>query len=133
MEHPEYIPGVCNIGPAEIAMRRRTGWIGLALTVVLGGVLASLGAAAIWFSLLFIPSAISAVGFIQAKMHFCAAFGMRGLFNFGPEVGKTDTALQAEFRARDKKKAMQILVYSALVGIAVAFAACLLRQISSHP
>ncbi len=131
MEYSEYVPGVCNIGPAEIAMRKRTGWIGFALIVFLWGVLTSLGSSVMWFSLLFIPSAISGVGFIQAKMHFCAAFGMRGLFNFGPKVGKTDTALQAEFRAQDKKKSMQILLYSALVGIAVAFAACIVRQISS--
>ena len=31
----EYIPGVCNIGPAEIARRRRAGWTGLVATVVL--------------------------------------------------------------------------------------------------
>ena len=28
-----YQPGVCNIGPAEIRARRRTGWIGLAVAV----------------------------------------------------------------------------------------------------
>ena len=130
MEQLQYVPGVCNIGPAEIAMRKRTGRIGLALTVLVWGVLTSLGTAAIWFSLLVVPSGISAVGFIQAKMHFCAAFGMRGLFNFGSEVGKTDTALQAEFRAQDKRKALQILVYSALVGIVVALAGYILRQIT---
>jgi hypothetical protein len=60
------------------------------------------------------------VGFIQARMHFCAAFGMRGLFNFGSEVGRTDSALQAEFRAEDRKKALQIIVYSVLAGLIVA-------------
>jgi len=30
-----YIPGVCNIGPAEIAMRKRVGWGALAVTVAL--------------------------------------------------------------------------------------------------
>jgi hypothetical protein len=129
MEHLQYVPGVCNIGPAEIAMRKRTGWFGFALAVCLWGILTALRASAPWFFLLLIPSGISATGFIQARMHFCAAFGMRGRFNFGSEMGKTDTALQAEFRAQDKKKALQIFVYSALVGIGAALAAYILRQI----
>jgi hypothetical protein len=29
----EYRPGVCNIGPAEIARRRRAGHVGLLVTV----------------------------------------------------------------------------------------------------
>jgi hypothetical protein len=130
MDAPHYIPGVCNIGPAEIAMRKRTGWIGFALTLFLWGVLTSLGAAAIWFFLLVIPSGISAVGFIQAKMHFCAAFGLRGVFNLGSEVGKTRQSPQAEVRTWDKRKSLQIIGYSVLVGLVVALVAYFLRQIS---
>ena len=120
MNNTQYIPGVCNIGPAEIRLRQRTGWIAIALTAILWSVMAYLGAGASWRLLLFFPSALSAVGFIQARMHFCAAFGMRGLFNFGSEVGRTDSALQAEFRAEDRKKALQIIVYSVLAGLIVA-------------
>ena len=130
MEYSEYVPGVCNIGPAEIALRRRTGWIGFVLTVFFWVVLTLLRAAPFWYSLLFIPSAISGAGFIQAATHFCAGFGMKGLFNLGPRAGMTDTALQAEFRAQDRRKAMRIFGYSILVGIVVAFAAGFLRQIS---
>jgi hypothetical protein len=131
MDYSHYTPGVCNIGPAEIAMRKRTGWIGFVLTLLLWGVLTTLGAAAVWFFLLVIPSGISAVGFIQAKMHFCAAFGMRGVFNLGSEVGKTLPSPQAELRARDKRKSLQITGYSVFVGFVVALIAYLLRQINS--
>ena len=51
---------------------------------------------------------------------------MRGVFNFGPQVGKTDTVEQAEFRLKDLRKARLIGLYSALVGIAVAVAGLLL-------
>ena len=34
-----YIPGACNIGAAEIRLRRRIGWIALATTVVAGAIL----------------------------------------------------------------------------------------------
>jgi hypothetical protein len=121
----QYIPGVCNIGPAEIRMRKRLGWWGLLITIVLWALLVWLGAPAAWRLVLFIPVFFSANGFLQGFMHFCAGFGMRGVFNFGPAVGKTDTVSQAEFRAKDRKKAQQIFIYAALIGIAVALIAFL--------
>jgi hypothetical protein len=56
-------------------------------------------------------------------MHFCAGFGMRGVFNFGPSIGKTDTVSQAEFRAKDRRKAQQIFFYATLIGIALVLIA----------
>lgn len=127
MNELEYIPGVCNIGSAEIAVRKRFGWLGFALTALLWASFAFFHAGRLWLLLLFFPSALSAVGFIQAAMHFCAAFGLRSVFNVASEVGKTDTVLQAEFRAQDKKKAWQIFGYSASVGLLVVIAAFLSR------
>jgi hypothetical protein len=118
----EYIPGVCNIGPAEIRMRRISGWIGLGATLLLWALFFIFRVPAPWRLILFIPATMSAVGFLQAAMHFCAAFGVMGVFNFGPNVGKTDTIEQAEFRRKDRLKAFEILLYSSLIGIAVAIA-----------
>ena len=50
------------------------------------------------------------------------AFGMRGVFNFGAEVGKTDTVEQQEFRRKDRAKAFQIVAYSIFIGVVVALA-----------
>ncbi len=117
-----YIPGVCNIGRSEIKMRRLAGWVGLAITIILYGSFVYLGVPRIWLLIIFIPSAMAAIGFLQAHMHFCANFGMRGVFNFG-EVGNIDTVEQAEFRAADRRKAMQIIAYSVIAGIAAAVVA----------
>jgi len=122
----EYIPGVCNIGPAEIRMRRRSGWIGLAATILLWAAFWFLQVPAVWRLTLFFPAAMSAVGFLQAALHFCAAFGIGGVFNFGSEVGKTDTVEQAEYRRKDRQQALLIGLYSALIGIAVAVAGFML-------
>ena len=122
----EYIPGVCNIGPAEIRARRMAGWMGLGATILLWILFFVFRVPAAWRLLLFFPAMMSAVGFLQAAMHFCAAFGMRGVFNFGPNVGKTDTVEQAEFRRKDRRKALTILLYSSLIGIVVAAAGYLL-------
>jgi hypothetical protein len=119
----EYIPGVCNIGPAEIRRRRQGGWVGLGVTVLLWGASMIFRIPAPWRLLLFFPAMIGATGFFQAALHFCAGFGMRGVFNFGSEVGKTDTVEQAEFRLKDRRKSQLISLYSALVGIATAIAA----------
>ena len=110
---------MCNIGPAEIAMRKRIGWIGLVVTILVWGALAYFNVDFYWRLILIIPASMSATGFLQGYLHFCAGFGMRGLFNFGAEVGKTETVQQQEFRAQDKKRARQIFIYSILIGIVV--------------
>jgi hypothetical protein len=69
---------------------------------------------------------LSAEGFLQAALHFCAGFGMKGVFNFGSELGKTETVEQAEFRRKDQRKALLISLYSALIGIAAAILGFLL-------
>ena len=119
----EYIPGVCNIGPAEVGMRRRVGWFGSAATILPWAIFWIFRVPAAWRLFLFLPAAMGATGFLQAAMHFCAGFGIRGVFNFGPEVGKTDSVEQAEFRQKDRRKAGQIGLYSMAIGFAVALAA----------
>jgi len=78
----QYLPGACNIGPAEIARRRRAGHVGLILTVVLAAVLLALDAAPAWRLTLALPAALAAAGYLQAWLRFCANFGFRGVYNF---------------------------------------------------
>ena len=122
----EYIPGICNIGPAEINKRRQSGWLGLGATILLWAAFLVFHVPAPWRLFLFFPAAMSATGFLQAALHFCAGFGSRGVFNFGPEVGKTETVEQVEFRQKDQRKARLILLYSVMIGIAIAIAGFLL-------
>ncbi len=116
----EYIPGVCNIGRAEIESRRRSGWFGLVAAFVLWIGLVYFHVSTPWRLLLFLPAAVGASGFLQASMHFCAAFGVLGVFNFGSQVGRTETVEQAEFRRADQRKALLIMFYSAVIGIIAA-------------
>jgi hypothetical protein len=122
MQEPsaQYIPGVCNIGPAEIRLRKRLGWYGLIAAFIVWAALIWLRAPAAWRLIVFIPIFLSANGFLQGFMHFCAGFGMRGLFNFGPKVGVTDTVSQVEFRAKDRKKAQEIFIYAVIIAVVVA-------------
>lgn len=118
-----YIPGVCNIGKNEIKRREQAGWFGVITAVILYSLIVYLNAPRLWRLIIFIPTTMAAIGFLQARMHFCAYFGMRGVFNFSPAAGKTDTVEQAEFRAMDRRKAWKIIIYSAIIGAVVAIAA----------
>jgi lysylphosphatidylglycerol synthetase-like protein (DUF2156 family) len=119
----KYVPGVCNIGDADVRRRRRIGWTWLLTTLVVLAVLLLPGVPHGWRLTLVFTSMISATGFIQARLHFCAYFAALGIFNFGNDFSKKDTIQQAEFRAKDRRKAMQIIAYSAIIGIAVGVGA----------
>ena len=115
-----YIPGVCNIGREEIRMRWMTGWTGLVLTIAIWLGFVYFSSPALMRLWLFVPAFVSAIGLLQASLHFCVAFGAKGLFNFKPEVGKTESVDQAEFRAKDKAKAIKILLVAAVIADLVA-------------
>ena len=119
-----YEPGVCNIGPAEIAYRRRWGDLGLVVTVVLLAVLVWTSAPHWMRILVALPAAASAVGYLQAYLRFCATFGTLGVFNFGARLNVTRVTHQAALR-HDRLKALQIFGASALIGLAVGVLAAL--------
>jgi hypothetical protein len=121
-----YIPGVCNIGPAERRMRRRAGWLGLGIAIALWALFAIFNTPRAWRLFVFLPAVLAASGFFQSAFHFCVNFGMKGVFNFGPEAGKTDGVAQAEFRKKDRRKALLILLLSVLTGAIAAVCAFLI-------
>ncbi len=108
----KYIPGVCNIGKKEIESRRNFGIAGATLSVITIIFLFLLGVPSIFRIILFLPVFASAIGFLQAKFHFCAEFAMMGVFNFSDKLRDTETITQAEFRRKDQIAALKILGYS---------------------
>ncbi len=120
-----YQPGVCNIGPAEIRQRRALGYVGFAGTVVFLVLAFALGWSTVWRLFVVVPAAASAMGFLQAQLHFCSGFGARGLFNFG-ELGAGESVLEAEFRRKDQRTAARIVALSLAIGIVIALVAWLI-------
>jgi hypothetical protein len=123
-----YQPGVCNIGPAEIARRRRSGHAGLVAAIVILALLVVLHAPAWTRLLLFVPAGGSAAGYLQARLHFCAGFGSAGIYNFG-ELGKVDKVTDHAERTRDLLRSVQIGLASLAIGLAVGIAAYLLPAV----
>lgn len=115
---------MCNIGPAEIARRRRAGHVGVIATIGLLAVLLLLDAPPAARLLLTIPAAVAASGYLQAWLRFCAGFGSRGIMNFGA-LGDSETVADPEARARDRRRARQIGLASLVVGVVVGVVAAI--------
>ncbi len=123
----EYEPGVCNIGPEEIARRWRAGHVALLATIGLLGGLQVIGAPPLARALVALPAAGAASGYLQARLRFCAAFGSQGVFNFGALGQQLDVA-DDEARAADRTMATRIGLASAAIGGGVAVLAVLLAR-----
>ena len=119
-----YRPGVCNIGPEEIARRRRSAWVaGLATVVFYLGLLA-IGAPGAVRLIVAVPAAITAVTWLQARERFCVAFGATGTFNFGP-VGELDQVADEAARRADRRKVASMIARGAAIGLVVGVLAAL--------
>jgi hypothetical protein len=113
-----YRPGACNIGPAEIARRRRLGLLELAAAVVLAVALLVIGAP-IWARLAVWPILAGAFTTLeQVRRRFCVAFGMAGVRNFGP-LGAPQRVEDARARASDRRSAIILATYCSLVAAAL--------------
>ena len=126
----QYVPGACNIGPEEIALRRRAGHAGVAVTAALAAALVRSGSNPAWRLVLALPAAGAAAGYLQARQRFCANYGFRGLYNFEsrgheqPVPGTSGAAAAAvEAREEDRRRSLQITATSASIGLGVALLA----------
>jgi hypothetical protein len=119
-----YIPGVCNIGKEERKKRRLSGYFGLILTVLMYAGFYYFDVIKGIRFLVFFPTVISASGFLQSRMHFCAGFGLKKMFNFG-SLGNFTKVEDEEYIKKDKKKARSILYYAALIGLVAGLLAIL--------
>jgi hypothetical protein len=114
-----YIPGVCNIGPAEIKQRKLAGIIGISVTIILFSILLVSGIDKPWRFFIFIPAMVGAVGYLQAWFHFCVRFGTSGLFNMGTSLQKTESVEVASYRRKDQRKSIFIAGLSFLIAAVV--------------
>ena len=120
----QYVPGACNIGSEEIALRRRAGHIGLAVTAALATALLRSDLHPAWRLTLALPAAGAASGYLQARQRFCANLGFRGVYNFAAR-GHEQQVVNEQAQAQDRRKALQIGAASAGIGLGVALAAML--------
>jgi predicted nucleic acid-binding Zn ribbon protein len=110
----------CNIGPEEIARRRRSAMVASLATVLVAVSLVALHVPGPARLLIWPLAAAAAVTWLQVTHRFCVAFGALGLQNFG-RLGE-QTHVDPQVRAADRRRAFQIVLEGALIGLVVALA-----------
>jgi hypothetical protein len=114
----------CNIGPAEIARRRRsaivlTGVAAAVAVVLVAGGLPQIARLALW------PFAAgAAVTWLQVVHRFCVAFGALGIENFG-RLGE-EHGVDPVQRDADRRRAAQLILEGSVVGAVLTLALLLL-------
>lgn len=122
-DEPRYEAGACNIGPAEIARRRQSGFAGLIGAAILAGLLVVIEASAMLRLGVGVPLFLGFLGLLQAHLRFCVAFGLGGFHNLGA-IGEGRRVQGRRDRIRDARRAALLVLVAAVVAgaIAVGFA-----------
>lgn len=126
-----YQAGACNIGPAEIARRRRAGLVAVGIAVAIAVGLIVVGAP--WWMRLavFPPLAGGLISLEQARRHFCVAFAMAGIRNFGSlrslrSLGSPDKVAGSAERAADRRAAVVLTGYMSAIAAVITIVVALL-------
>jgi hypothetical protein len=81
-----YVPGVCNIGPWERRRRLAFGIVGVAAAIIVFAALVAVRAPAAARVLVLLPAWGGVFSILQARRHFCGAYAMRRISNFGDTI-----------------------------------------------
>jgi len=111
-----YRAGACNIGPAEIARRRRAAASALAAALVIAAALVAIGAPIALRTIVFLPLAGGLVSWLQVRRRFCVAFGLMGVLNFGG-LGAVEQVADRAARAADRRAALGMIVEGSLAAL----------------
>ena len=116
---------MCNIGPEEIARRRKLGWVSLAITLALLLALVWAGVNPWWRLFVFFPRCVVRFRFFAGILPFLLRVCARWGFNFGAigQMQKVDDELS---KTKDKRKGNQITLGAVLIGGVVAIIAVVL-------
>lgn len=120
-----YVPGVCNIGAAEVARRRRGAVAASGLTVALYVLLVGLAAPRPARLVVGLAAAAATVSWLQVIFHFCVAFASRGVYNFGPLEEEMVHVADPGARRADLRRTAMLLAAGAGLGLGVGILAVL--------
>jgi hypothetical protein len=107
----------CNIGPAEIARRRRSAIVLSLLAAAVAVALVALDVSAAARLAIFPFATAAAITWLQVVHRFCVAFAALGIQNFGA-IGEQDQA-NPQMRAVDRRRLAQLVLEGSAIGAAV--------------
>lgn len=114
----------CNIGPAEIARRRRSAIVFTAVASVVAVALVVSDLPPIARLGLWPFATAAAINWLQVVHRFCVAFGAIGIENLGA-LGQ-EVPVDAGQRAADRRRVVQLVLEGSLIGALVTLAAVIL-------
>ena len=112
-----YIPGSCNIGKQEILKRKRFAMLAVVGTICYAVGIVLIGGSQLFRLALALPATMAILSLQQVGNKFCVAFGLAGIFSFENGLQHIDAA-QAEYIKKDKARAVKMIVWSLLGGVA---------------
>jgi hypothetical protein len=106
----------CNIGPDEVARRRRSAILFTSLALAIAVVLIAIHVPVVARLALLPFAAGAAVSWAQVWHRFCVAFGSFGVENFGPlgDIHPVDAAQ----RSVDRRRVAQLVLEGSAIGAA---------------
>jgi hypothetical protein len=105
----------CNIGPDEIARRRRFAIVATVATIGLAIWLVGSGAPRIDRLLLWPLASAAGVTWLQVVHRFCVRFGAFGVENFG-RLG-AEVPVDPAIRASDRRQAARLILEGSFAGL----------------
>jgi hypothetical protein len=107
----------CNIGPEEIARRRRSAIVLTVVTAFVAVALVALSTPPAMRLLIWPLATAAAITWLQVVHRFCVAFGALGLENFG-RLGE-EVHIDPRQRATDRRRALQLILEGSPIGLVV--------------
>ncbi len=117
---PEYMPGVCNIGKAEIRKRYALAAVAFVISAILAAAIILFNWPRLVLLVLFIPLAMAFEGLYQGYFRFCAGFAAAGKYDLTGSGGKEGKVTDSKSHKTDMLKARQIHIYSVASSIIIA-------------
>ncbi len=121
-----YVPGVCNINTAEIARRRKSAYVLLAITIAIAAPLLLLDIPVWTRLLLFFPIFLTVVCALQVKYKFCVGYGASGLQNATEGDKEARAIVEAASLKLDKERTRKIKLQAAGIAAAITVLTLLL-------
>jgi len=121
-----YVPGACNIGPWEIRRRRLSAIAALVGAFALFAVLVAIDAPQWTRIALILPAWGGAISWLQARRHFCVAYAMGGLSNFGNGEATRQAVVDPVQRALDRRATVLLVRDAFLLAIVPVIVAVIL-------
>jgi hypothetical protein len=121
-----YVPGACNIGPWEIRRRRASAIAAFVAAALLFVLLVVIDAPPWTRIVLIAPAWGGAISWLQARRHFCVAYAMGGLSNFGGGEATRQAVVDPLQRALDRRATTLLVRDAFLVAVGPVIVAVLL-------